>query len=82
MAWNAPPGNQDIVYFLFTIYNITSTRPADYTGVRPAMRDILLQKALDFQVRNNAAFGVTLPPNGYPDHQRVSGASMADMDVG
>ncbi len=61
MAWNTPSGNQDIIYFIYTLYNITSTRVADYVGVRPAMREILLDKAREFQDRNNAAFGITLP---------------------
>jgi hypothetical protein len=81
MAWNAPTGNQDILYFLFTIYNITSTRPADYAGVRPAMRDILLQKALDFQAGIKAASGMTLPAHGYPITDMFL-AFEADMDVG
>jgi hypothetical protein len=81
MAWNAPAGNEDIIYFLFTIYNITSTRSADYVGVRPAMREIVLQKAREFQVRNNAAFGITLPERGYPITD-IFLAFAADMDVG
>ncbi|MEO7475190.1 MAG: hypothetical protein ABIY46_07625, partial [Gemmatimonadales bacterium] len=81
LAWNAPAGNEDILYFIFTIYNITSTRPADYAGVRPAMREILLQKARDFQVGNNAAFGITLPAGGYPITD-IFLAMAADMDVG
>ena len=44
MAWNTPAGNQDIIYFIFTLYNISSTRAADYVGVRPAMREILLDE--------------------------------------
>ena len=31
-------GNEDILYFIYTIYNITSTDAADYSNVRPAMR--------------------------------------------
>ena len=81
MAWNGPSGNEDILYFIFTIYNITTTRPADYAGVRPAMREILLQKAQEFQVRNNAFYGVTLPERGYPMTD-VFLAFAVDMDVG
>jgi len=81
MAWNAPAGNEDIIYLIFTIYNITTTRAADYAGVRPAMRDILIQKAQDFQVRNNAASGITLPADGYPITNSFL-AFAADMDVG
>jgi len=81
MAWNTPSGNGDIIYFIYTLYNITSTRAADYVGVRPAMREILLAKAKEFQERNNAAFGITLPPSGYPII-RAHLAFGADMDVG
>ena len=45
MGWNFPAGNEDILYFIYTIYNITSTDTADYSNVRPAMREILLEKA-------------------------------------
>jgi hypothetical protein len=81
MAWNTPPGNQDIVYFIFTLYNISSTRAADYVGVRPAMREILLDKAREFQDLNNAYRGITLPPGGYAI-EGVHVAFAADMDVG
>jgi hypothetical protein len=81
MAWNTPTGNQDIIYFIYTLYNITSTRAADYVGVRPAMREILIQKAKEFQERNNAIFGLTLPANGYPIISAHL-AFAADMDVG
>ena len=81
MAWNTPSGNQDIIYFIYTLYNITSTRVADYVGVRPAMREILLDKAREFQDRNNAAFGITLPSEGYPITS-MHAAFAADMDVG
>ena len=81
MGWNSPSGNQDIIYFIYTVYNITSTRAADYVGVRPAMREILLQKAKEFQERNNAAFGITLPATGYPIIKTYA-AFAADMDVG
>jgi hypothetical protein len=80
MGWNYPAGNEDIVYFIYTIYNITSTRAEDYAGVRPAMREILLEKARDFQRLNNAAYGVTLPAGGYP-LENVYVAFAADMDV-
>ncbi|MBA2304817.1 MAG: hypothetical protein H0W08_19585 [Acidobacteria bacterium] len=81
MAWNTPSGNQDVIYFTHTIYNITSTRAADYVGVRPAMREILLEKAREFQELNNAASGFTLPPEGYPITD-MHVAFAADMDIG
>jgi hypothetical protein len=80
MGWNFPVDNQDIVYFIYTVYNITSTDAADYANVRPAMREILLEKAGDFQRINNAKYNVTLPSRGYP-LQSLYVAFAADMDV-
>ena len=81
MGWNFPAGNEDIIYFIYTIYNITSTDPSDYSEVRPAMREILLEKASDFQRLNNSAYEVTLPPGGYPLRDLYVSFA-ADMDVG
>ncbi len=79
-AGTFPAGNEDILYFIYTIYNITSTDVADYSNVRPAMREILLEKARDFQQLNNAAYNVALPERGYPIRE-VYVAFAADMDV-
>ena len=81
MGWNFPAGNEDIVYFIYTVYNVTSTEAADYSNVRPAMREILLEKARDFQRISNAAYDVTLPAGGYAI-QDLYVAFAADMDVG
>ncbi len=80
MGWNFPSGNQDIIYFIYTFYNITSTNPADYTGIRPEMQAILLDAANNFQAKNNAAFGVTLPAGGYTI-ENLYAAFATDMDV-
>ena len=81
MAWNFPAGNEDILYFFFTLYNITSTEPGDYAGVRLAMREILLEKAAEFQKLNEDAFKIVLPDRGYPIEDAYV-AFAADMDVG
>ena len=81
MGWNFPSGNEDIIYFVYTFYNITSTRESDYAAIRPAMRAKLLEKAQQFQALNNAAFGITLPPEGYAI-EHMFAAFGADMDVG
>ena len=47
LAWNYPAGNQDIIYFIYTLYNVSSVDPADYVNIRPALRDRLLQQATD-----------------------------------
>ncbi|HKH82862.1 MAG TPA: hypothetical protein VKA25_04175, partial [Gemmatimonadales bacterium] len=80
MGWNFPTGNEDIVYFIYTVYNITSDDPADYMSVRPAMREILLQKAKEFQELNNEKYEVTLPTRGY-SLRDLYVAFAADMDV-
>ncbi|MEP7325239.1 MAG: hypothetical protein ABI836_04750, partial [Gemmatimonadota bacterium] len=81
MGWNFPSGNEDIVYFVYTFYNVTSLNPADYAGVRPGMRDILIQQANTFQQRNEATFGISLPDAGYTITNMFANFG-ADMDVG
>jgi hypothetical protein len=80
LAWNFPSGNQDILYFVYTLYNITSTREADYASVRPALRTELLRKAADFQAANEAAFGIDIPEGGYTQSS-VFMDFAADQDV-
>jgi hypothetical protein len=81
MGWNYPTGNQDIVYLIYTFYNVTSLDPAAYAGIRPSMQEILLQKAQQFHALNNAEYGIDLPDGGY-DIEQMYAAFGADMDVG
>ena len=81
MGWNFPSGNEDIVYFIYTFYNVTSIDPADYAAVRPGMRELLIQQANTFQQRNEATFGINLPDQGYTIGNMFANFS-ADMDVG
>jgi hypothetical protein len=82
MGWNFPSGNQDIIYFLYTFYNVTARDPAVYTtaGVRPGMAQILARQGAIFQDRNEAAFGVDIPDAGYTISNMFAAFS-ADMDV-
>ena len=64
MGWNFPSGNEDIVYFVYTFYNVTSLDPLAYSSSRASMQAILLEQALSFHALNNAAFAVTLPVGG------------------
>src|SRR6185436_5242655 len=80
LAWNYPAGNQDVIYFIYTLYNITSTTEADYALVRPALKSILLAKAQEFKSRNEAAFGISIPATGYT-LKDVFMAFAADQDV-
>src|ERR1041385_8188705 len=42
LAWNSPTGNGDLLYFVFTLHNVTSSCAADYAAVRPGLREELL----------------------------------------
>jgi hypothetical protein len=80
MGWNFPAGNEDILYFIYTFYNITSLDPNSYLGARPAMRPILLEQAQRFHALNTAKFGINLPQGGYAINDLFA-AFTADMDV-
>lgn len=81
MGWNYPTGNEDIIYFVYTFYNVTSLNPDDYASVRPSVKEILVDKARQFHALNNAEYGVDLPDDGYPI-TNLFAAFGADMDVG
>jgi hypothetical protein len=81
LGWNFPTGNEDILYFIYTFYNVTAADPAVYgASIRPSIRSILQQKGSEFQQLNNAKFGVTLPTGGYTI-TNLFAAFAADMDV-
>ena len=82
MGWNYPSGNQDILYFLYTFYNVTASDPAVYTaaGVRPGMANILAAQGQEFQQKNEAAYGIQIPDGGYTV-ENLFAAFSADMDV-
>ena len=80
MGWNFPAGNEDIVYFVYTFYNVTSLNEADYASIRPGLREIMIARAREFHSLNNAAFGIDLPDEGYPINNMFA-AFGADMDV-
>lgn len=80
LGWNYPTGNNDIVYFIYTFYNITSTCDADYAAIRPTLRDQMKALGVQFQALNNAAFGVTIPTCGYTIKDFYANFA-ADMDV-
>ena len=80
MGWNFPTGNEDIIYFIYTFYNVTTTNPADYVNIRPEMVSILVDKAQEFQAKNNATFNVSLPTGGYTI-DNLYAAFATDMDV-
>lgn len=80
MAWNAPADNKDMFYAIFTLYNISSINPSDYSNVRPKLRSKLLQAAQTFHTKE-AAVGVNLPAGGYT-MTNLYPAMGEDPDVG
>ncbi len=53
LGWNFPTGNEDIVYFTLTFYNVSSATDEAYVNVRPAIRPIVAQLGKDFVAANN-----------------------------
>jgi hypothetical protein len=80
LAWNFPSGNEDILYFAFTFYNVTSSNPATYQNVRSSVRDLVAQKGADFVALNQAKYGINLPADGYSIND-IFVAVVADNDV-
>jgi hypothetical protein len=80
MGYNFPSGNEDILYFIYTFYNVTSKDPAAYAGVRDGMRQILEEAGTRFQNVNESRFNIDIPDQGYTI-SRLFAAFGADMDV-
>ena len=81
LAWNFPTGNEDIIYFIFTFYNVTARNCAVYSGLIPAIQSEICNVGKNFQDRNEAVFNLDIPDNGYPIGSLYSAFSM-DPDVG
>jgi hypothetical protein len=81
LAWNFPTGNEDIIYFVFTFYNVTARNCAVYAGLLPAIQNQICTVGQNFQDRNEAVFNLNIPDNGYPIGNLYSAFSM-DPDVG
>jgi hypothetical protein len=80
MTWNFPVGNEDILYFIYTFYNITSTNAADYAAIRPSIQPVLMERAQKFHDLVQQRFGVAVPAGGYTINNLFAAFS-ADMDV-
>ncbi len=81
LAWNFPTGNEDIIYFIFTFYNVTASDPAKYSGLDPAIRNEVAAIGADFQNRNEAKFNIQIPDGGYAIDSLYA-AFFADVDIG
>ena len=80
MGWNYPTFNNDVIYFIYTFYNVSSSCAADYAAIRPGMRELMQGLGTQFQTLNNAAFGITIPACGYTIKNFYANFA-ADMDV-
>jgi hypothetical protein len=80
LGWNFPAGNNDILYFVYTFYNVSARDPAAYTAIRPGMRDVVAAEGVRFQDLNEARFGIDIPDAGYTINNMFA-AFGADMDV-
>jgi hypothetical protein len=83
MGWNYPTGNNDIIYFTYTFYNVSASTQCltdQYASIRPAMKSLMQGLGDQFQTLNNAAFGVTIPKCGYTIKNFFANFA-ADMDV-
>src|SRR6185312_3382348 len=80
MAWNFPVGNEDILYFVFTFYNVTARDPAKYNGLDPAIRSEIAAVGAQFQDLNETKFAIGIPDTGYT-LKSVYAAFAMDADV-
>jgi hypothetical protein len=80
-AWNAPDGNRDILYLLFTLTNISASDPTAYAGIDPAIRSDFTALGAQYHALIYSAYGVQLPSGGYPLESLFVSLSM-DPDVG
>ncbi len=80
MGWNFSAGNEDVVYFIYTFYNVTASDCQVYAAIRKPMRDILCAEGQRFHELNAAKFGVALPPGGYTISKMYTGL-IVDTDV-
>src|SRR5207245_451961 len=68
LAWNYPSGNEDIIYIIYTFYNVTArSTSGKYTNSTiPGLLQTEIAAIGDqFQDINEAKFKVTIPDTGY-----------------
>ena len=84
LAWNSPSGNEDILYILFTFYNVTaagSSGAYNNPTIPPADRADIAALGDRFQAMNEAAFGTLLIPDGGYTIKDAYVAVAMDADV-
>jgi hypothetical protein len=80
MAWNFPVGNEDIMYFVFTFYNVTARTPGAYSTLDPAIQGEVAAIGAQFQDQNETKFGIAIPDGGYTIRNLYAAFGM-DADV-
>jgi hypothetical protein len=81
MAWNFPVGNEDIIYFVFTFYNVTARNASAYSSLHPAIQGEVAAVGAQFQDLNEAKFpGLQIPDGGYTLKNMFAAFAM-DADV-
>jgi len=83
VAWSHPEANQDIVYFIFTLYNVTARTATAYANatIPPDAQSEMAALGARFQDSSEARFGVAIPDGGYALDSVYVGLNM-DADVG
>jgi hypothetical protein len=67
VAWNYPTGNQDIVYFVVTLYNVTARTAGVYANptIPPVLQPEIAAVGRAFQDSVEPALTVSIPDGGY-----------------
>jgi hypothetical protein len=81
LGWNFPSGNEDIVYFIYTFYNITASDRSVYDGLYDDIQDSIADIAQSFVAGVEDRFNVDIPSTGY-DLTEMYAAFFMDPDVG
>jgi hypothetical protein len=82
LAWNYPTGNADVVYIVYTLYNVTARNPAAYANptIPPELQSEIAAAGAAFQDTAEAQLAVTLPDQGYGFDSMYVGF-YADADI-
>src|SRR5213596_94654 len=83
LAWNYPSGNEDIIYIIYTFYNVTArSTSGKYTNatIPGPLQAEIAAIGDQFQDINEAKFKVTIPDGGYTIDSLYAAQGM-DADV-
>ena len=82
LSWRYPTGNEDIVYFIYTLTNITSPDPTSYAGIDDSARASIVAIAQNWVDRVKVRSGITdYPASGFRFDSLYASFGM-DPDVG